>query len=316
MEKTEKLKYFQNKIKEIYGSEVGSNVLKEIENKSSTSFRINNLKANKQEVLSELNKLGFKIIEGEILNSFYIAESSENLSLAKTKAFDEGKIYIQNISSMIPSLVLNPKPGEDILDLCAAPGSKTTHITALSDNKAKITAVENNVNRFNLLKDNCKNQGATNVLFIRASSQNLLNFYPQFTNFFDKVLCDVPCSNDGLIRAPDSYDFKYWNPKLPKKLSNLQKKLIASGINMLKNGGTLVYSTCTYSVEENEQVINWALKTFPEMEITEINLENIHIIPGIKAWKGKVFDKGIQKTARILPSNYYEAFFIAKLVKK
>jgi NOL1/NOP2/sun family putative RNA methylase len=316
MEKIEKLMSFQKKIKEIYGEKVGCSVLKDIEKKPLVSFRVNTLKADTKEVLRKLTDLGFKISNGEVPDSFYIDDSPSDLSLSRTRFFEEGEVYIQNISSMIPSLVLGPRPDENVLDLCAAPGSKTTHISALSENKAKIVAVENNINRLNSLKDNCKNQGVTNIDFIRASSQSLLRICPQFSGFFDKVLCDVPCSNEGLIRVPSSYNFKYWNPKLAKKLSSLQKKLIFSGINMLKTEGELVYSTCTYSVEENEQVINWALEKFPQMEVENINLGNLPTMSGIKTWKGKTFNENIKRTVRILPSNHYEAFFIAKLAKK
>lgn len=315
MEKIEKLNNFQNKIKEIYGEKVGTDIIKEIVKKSLTSFRVNTIKAKSEEVLSELKKLGYVIEEREVPGSYFVINSLDTLALSRSKFFDEGKIYIQNLSSMIPALVLAPSLDDNILDLCAAPGSKTTQLAALSDNSAKITAVENNINRFNLLKRVVENQDAKNINFIRASSQNLPCLYPQYINYFDKVLCDVPCSNEGLIREPDTHDFKYWNPKLPKKLSNLQKKILASGIRMLKPKGILVYSTCTYSVEENEQVINWALKKFPEMKMEKLEINYANKINGLTTWRGKKFQDDIRETLRIIPNEHFEAFFIAKLVK-
>lgn len=315
MEKTEKLINFQNKIKEIYGEELGPNVLREIEKPLILSFRINSLKANTDSVLKELIDLGFEVEKGCVPGGYIVTNSSETQVLSRTKLFDEGKIYIQNISSMIPSLVLSPKEGENILDLCAAPGSKTSHLAVLGENKANITAVENNINRFNMLKKNVEIQGVKNINFIKASSQNLPYLYPQYLNYFDKVLCDVPCSNEGLIREPNNYDFKYWNPKLPKKLSNLQKKILASGIRMLKPKGTLLYSTCTYSVEENEQVISWALKRFPEMKMEKLEINYADKINGLTTWRGKKFQDDIRETLRIIPNEHFEAFFIAKLVK-
>jgi len=316
MEKTEKLENFLKKIKEIYGEEVGGSVLKEIESKPSISFRINTLKASVEDVFNELTDQGFKISGGEIRNCYHIEDRLPELSLSRTKLVEEGKIYIQNISSMLPSIVLDPKPGEKILDLCAAPGSKTSHIAALSSNKAYITAVENNTGRFNSMKRNIEIQGVSNINFIRASSQNLPSFYPKYLNYFDKVLCDVPCSNEGLIRNPNECDFKFWNTKLAKKLSNLQKKLIASGIKMLRPGGIMVYSTCTYSVEENEQVIDWALKKFPEMQIIDLDLKGIPKIYGVENYKEKTFNNEVRKAVRILPNKHFEAFFISKLEKK
>lgn len=315
MEKTEKLKAFRGKIEQIYGSVSAEKIFKEIDYKPLISFRVNNLKANVSTLLEELSNQGFVIKNAAFPNAFYVELAPEGLSLSSTSAFNEGKIYIQNLSSMIPSLVLDPKPGEKILDLCSAPGSKTSHIAALSENKSEITAVENNVKRLNALKINLELQGVTNVSFIRASAQALPFSNPGLLNYFDKVLCDVPCSNEGLIREPGSYDFSYWNPKNAKQLSQLQKKIVSAGIKMLKPGGTLVYSTCTYSVEENEGVVDWALKKFKNVKIEAISPDGVSFQSGITNWKGKKFYKSIQKAERILPDRNYEAFFIVKLVK-
>lgn len=315
MERTEKIENFLNKIKEIYGSATGEKIISNIRTKPYVSFRINTIKSEPTKVLQELKELGFEIESGSLPNSFYIKTPPEDLVLSRTEVFEKGEIYIQNFSSMIPAFVLDPQPGENVLDMCAAPGSKTTHIAALSGNKATITAVENNTNRFNALKRNVGAQGAANVNFIRESSQRLFLSHPQYLNYFDKVLCDVPCSNEGLIRDLDSHDLSFWNIKNAKKLSLLQKKLVSSAIATLKNGGTLVYSTCTYSIEENEQVIDWILKKFPYMKIREIKLSNIPFLPGMVSWKDKTFSPDIAMTIRILPDDLYEAFFIVKLVK-
>jgi NOL1/NOP2/sun family putative RNA methylase len=316
MERAEKVKNFLNKIKDIYGDKIGAEVIESVCEKTSISFRVNTLKTSVEKVLDDLGKLGFVIQKGNMPNSFYVSSSPDDLQLSRTDVFEKGDIYIQNFSSMIPAMILDPKPGECILDLCAAPGSKTTQIAVLSDNGAHITAVENNVSRFNALKNNAATQGVSDIEFIKCSAQRLLSLNPQFMNYFDKVLCDVPCSNEGLIRDPDSYDFSFWNPKNARKLAVLQKKLVSSAISMLKNGGTLIYSTCTYSVEENEQIIDWVLKKFPYMKIEGIHLENISTVQGLTLWKEKTFSPGLAKTVRILPGKMYEAFFIAKLERK
>jgi len=315
MERTEKIESFLNKIKEIYGSTLSEKIIFDIRTKPYPSFRINTIKGESVKVLRELKDLGFEIESGGLPNSYYIKNFSENISLSRTEVFDNDEIYIQNFSSMIPALVLDPKPGENVLDLCAAPGSKTTHIATLSCSQAHITAVENNSNRFNALKRNVEAQGVAGVSFIRESGQRLFLSHPQYVNYFDKILCDVPCSNEGLIRDLDSQDFSFWNIKSARKLSVLQKKLISSAITMLKDGGTLVYSTCTYSVEENEQVIDWVLKKFPYMRVQKIELEGIPVFSGLASWRGKSLNHDVEMSVRILPDNIYEAFFIAKLVK-
>jgi NOL1/NOP2/sun family putative RNA methylase len=246
------------------------------------------LKADPEKVLSDLEEEGFTFNRAPIENSYTMIISPKRLS--ETIAFNNGLIYIQNLSSMLPVIELEPKKGEVILDLCAAPGSKTSQIAELTGNEAKITAVENNRNRFFALKSNLENLGVKNVNLLLENSRFLDKNHPEFIEQFNKILVDVPCSNEGLVFLSVPKSFDKWNPKLPKHLSKLQKALIATGIKLLKKGGTMVYSTCTFSKEENEEVIEWALKKFPEMKL--------------------------EKIKRIIPDEFFTGFFLAKLSKR
>lgn len=282
----EKKEKFIAKINGIFGKDAGK-VLENIQQPKPDTFRINNLKASKEEVLGSLGEEGFQISEGPLPNSYIVGKSIKPLS--QSSVYEKGQIYIQSLSSMKPVMELNPQPGEKILDMCAAPGSKTTQIAVLTNNQAQITAVENNKNRFFALKKNLEDQNARTEALLLESAQFLPKNHPELLATFDKVLVDSPCSNEGLICLCDDRALDRWNPKLAKKLSQLQKKLIAGGIQMLKPGGTLVYSTCTFSREENEEVAKWTLEKFPEMKL--------------------------KKMERVPPTSLLSGFFLAKFVK-
>ena len=300
---------FISKVKEIYPNEDILSLGTRFE-----TFRINTLANSSDEILKKLADLGFEIKPGPFTNS-YINFSSPEKKVSQTSLVDEHILYIQGLSSMLDAVVLNPKPNEKILDLCAAPGSKTTQIGIMAEGKAEIFAVETNSNRFNFMKKTFANYGLENIQTIKANAAALVNIRPDLLEYFDKVLVDVPCSNEGNIRDIENFDFKFWNPKLPKKLSQLQKKLLATGIKMLKRGGELIYSTCTYSLEENEQVIEWALKHFPEVQLETINFPEKNFVTGFTHWKEKEFGETIIKALRVLPNQYYAGFFIARFVK-
>src|SRR5688572_21883076 len=167
------------------------------------TFRVNTLKSPIEVVLKELSDQGFVFEKGPLDNSFILKDTPANMRLSDTAAFDEGRLYIQSLSSMLPVLALEPTKDEKILDLCAAPGSKTSLIAQLSNNEIELTAVENNYSRFVALKKNLENLGVINVRFIKEDSTNLDLNHPELLGYFDKVLLDAPCSNEGLICLTD-----------------------------------------------------------------------------------------------------------------
>jgi NOL1/NOP2/sun family putative RNA methylase len=268
MDLIEKKQKFLEKIEELYPDNF-KQIISNIKDPKPLTFRVNLLKATKDEVMCELKDEDFIVNPGPLDNTFIVEGSSGKKRLSETEAFNDGRIYIQSLSSMLPVEFLDPTPGEKILDLCAAPGSKTSLIAQKSDNRAEIYAIENNRNRFFALQNNLKNLGVKNVRFILDNGRILDKKYPELCGYFDKILVDAPCSNEGLVVLSDPRSLEYWNPKLPKKLSKLQKGLVSTATSLLKPGGTLVYSTCTFSKEENEEVIDWVLKRFPDMKLEE-----------------------------------------------
>jgi len=254
-----------------------------------TTFRVNTGLVNLNEALRELRRTKFIIKPGPLPNSFIVLKEPEGLKLSETKLVNEGKIYIQNLSSMVPVYMLDPQEGERILDLCAAPGSKTSQMAIITKGSAQIVAVENNKKRIFKMEENLQRQGIKNVEVIYSSGVGLERKYNLFNEYFDKILVDAPCSNEGLICLTEPDTFEYWNPKQPKSLSKLQRKLLASAIRMLVPGGTLVYSTCTFSREENEQNVTWVLAKFKFMSLLEVK--------------------------KILPDGLFTGFFAAKFVR-
>ncbi len=284
----EKKDLFIQKIQKMFGPK-HVRVLQHMYSRPPLTFRVNTSKVNLNEALRELKRQRFLVKPGPLRDSFIVLKEPEDLRLSHTSLAEEGKIYIQNLSSMVPVFMLDPQEGERILDMCAAPGSKTSQMAVMTRGNAQIVAVENNKNRVFKLEDNLRRQGIKNVEVIYNSGVGLEKKYALFTEYFDKVLLDAPCSNEGLICLTEPRTFEYWNPKQPKKLAKLQKKLISSAINMLAPGGSLVYSTCTFSKEENEEIVAWVLQRYKNMSMQEVK--------------------------KILPDGLFTGFFAAKFVK-
>src|SRR5690606_28124276 len=300
---------FNEKLKEIYPNDFESIFKTHFLNKPKT-FRVNSLKSKTQKVLGSLRAEGFEIGQCKVPGAYTVTNSKR---LSESKEFEKGNIYIQGVSSMLAPIVLDPKPKEKILDLCAAPGSKTTQIAAMTNNEAEITAVEENRNRFFKLKDVINRQEAQ-VNCVLADGVKLPFKHPEFLNYFDKILVDAPCTSEAEMDLNDSKSLKFWRRNNAPKLSKLQKGLLNSGVKMLKPDGTLIYSTCTYSVEENELVLDWILKRYPNLKIEKIELQINNIQPGRVEWKGKELNHQIKNSVRIIPNEYFNGFFIAKIV--
>ena len=222
-----------------------------------------------------------------------------------------GYYYIQEVCSMMSVIALEPRPGERVLDVCASPGSKTTQIASTMNNTGTLIANDVKLDRLKILAANLERCGVMNYVAIRNDGVGLCQRLAENKFKFDKILLDAPCSGEGTLRSSPK-TFLMWNLKVVQKLSREQKKLIANAIKCLKVGGVLVYSTCTHAPEENEDVVNFALKNFP------VSLEKVHLPlkcrPGVTSWEGDMYSDEMVKCARIYPQdNDSEGFFVAKL---
>ena len=268
--------------------------------KKKTSFRVNNLLSNNDEIekafmneRTSLKKVGW-------YENAYVISEPNDVTLNEKDFYKSGKVYVQNLSSMIPPLVLEPMPDEDILDMCAAPGGKTTEIACLSNNRAHITACEMNPIRVKRLEYNIKMQGAS-VYVMPKDSRNLDDFLK-----FDKVLLDSPCSGSGTLDILDEKISKYFTEYLIQKSIKSQKILLNKAINLTKKGGEIVYSTCSVLKRENEEIINDAIKR-NDIEIIPIDKERFVEVPTLETT--------IKGTMCVMPTDIYEGFFVAKLKK-
>lgn len=222
-----------------------------------------------------------------------------------------GYYYIQEISSMLSVIALNPQPGEFILDMCAAPGSKTSQIAAKMNNSGTLIANDIKIDRIRVLASNLEKAGITNSIITRKDAIALCSQMSKSGFKFDRILLDAPCSGEGTLRSSVK-TFLMWNEKILKNFSRQQKKLLAFALKALKKDGVLVYSTCTHAPEENESVIDFAVKNFP-VKVEVINLP-LKCRQGVTSWKDEEYSKEVTKACRIYPQdNDSEGFFVCKM---
>jgi len=221
-----------------------------------------------------------------------------------------GYYYVQELSSMLSVIALDPKPDETILDLCAAPGSKTSQIAQVMKNSGNLFANDFKIDRIKILSATLERCGVTNAIVTKMDGVSFCTRLSKRGFKFDKILLDAPCSGEGTLRSSPK-TFLMWNHKVVESLSRQQKKLIANAIKCLKKGGTLVYSTCTHAPEEDESVVNFALQNFP-LKLESISLP-VKCRPGVNSWKDEKYPEEITKCCRIYPQdNDSEGFFVAK----
>ena len=274
-------------------------------------FRANTLKSLEERILERLRKKGYEFRKIPWARYGYLLTSGGDLG--KTLEHMLGLIYLQGPVSMAPVEVLDPKPGELVLDLCAAPGSKTTQIAQLLEGRGVVVANDVSYERLKALSSNLQRFGVLNCVVTLADGRK----YPRFAReFFDKVLVDAPCSSLGII-SKDWGIAKSWSIKVVERLSDLQKRLILAGFDCLKPGGVLVYSTCTLTIEENELVVDWLLRMRDNAEIKEFALPGLKSRSGLTEFENLRLDEELKKTLRIMPyDNWAEGFYIAKIAKR
>ena len=306
-----KLEKFKEKLAEIYGDN-HLKILDSIKTKPKQTFRLTDLST--PQTIKNIKLQGF-ILENIPKTNIFIVS---NGSVSKTNEFNNGEIYIQNLSSILPVYLLDIQKNEKVLDLCASPGSKTEYIAELT-NPHNITAIEKNKSRFYKLKWTLDKYKKQDVKTLNIDGKSFTAIYPTNTDFFDKVVVDVPCTGEGLISLNDKESIEKWNPKQAKKISKLQKGLLDSGFKALKNGGLLSYSTCTINIEENENVVEWFLNKNKNAEVVNIEDKVKNIIKnytkGFSYYSDKTLHKSVSDSIRILPNGICIGFYTC-IIKK
>lgn len=293
--------FLTNELIKQYGEETYNKIIEGYNQKRFTTLRVNTLKAKVSYICSVLSENNIEYEKVNWNNEALIIKNANEIDIKELQIYKNGEIYLQSLSSMIPAIILEPKENEDILDMTAAPGGKTTQIAALTNNKANITACEMNTVRADRLKYNVEKQGATSVTVLKEDSRRLNDYFS-----FDKILLDAPCSGSGTILLNNERTYKNFSENLVKKTIKSQKDLLKKAIKILKPGHELVYSTCSILKQENENIIKEIIEK-GQAEVIAINEEKIKNTPNLEST--------INGVLTICPNEYYEGFFVARLRK-
>ncbi|MBD3361231.1 NOL1/NOP2/sun family putative RNA methylase [Candidatus Woesearchaeota archaeon] len=275
------------------------------------SIRVNKLKKSVPYVKKKLENQGWKLIQIPwCKHGYWIEHARGRRDIGNTREHALGYFYVQEAASMIPPIVLKPKPQELVLDMCAAPGSKTTQIGEYMKNKGILIANDYQGSRLRSLGINTQRIGLTNTLITKMYGQA----FKKNNILFDRILLDAPCSGTGTIRKSIK-TLRIWNPTMITRLSHTQKTLIESAYESLKPQGLLVYSTCSNEPEENEEVVDHLLEKYPDAKLEKIMLD-VKRSPLILEFKEKKYSQEIKRCVRLWPQdNDTEGFFIAKIRK-
>lgn len=277
------------------------------------SFRINTIKTG-------ISQMAGRLIEHSIYfernkeceEGVFLRADQSRLDIINSWV-KEGLLYPQGASSMFVTCVVDPKKGENILDMCAAPGSKTSHMAMRMDNHGSITALELSRTRMYKLKSVLNILGVENVSVKHSDARK---FNPTGL-IFDKILVDAPCSSEGRFRLNDKKSYAFWSERKIKEMKKKQKGLLLSACRLIAPKGAVIYSTCTFAPEENEEVVHWALKKMNgALKLVAIETGQLETYPAVKSWRERPYAQEIDKCVRVMPNTYYDGFFIAKLAKE
>ena len=295
---------FTMRLENEYGPLGAEAILKGFATDKLPVIRVNTLKTNLQTIMSVLREQNVRFERIKFLPDSLIISNKNEKFFEDLDIYKNGWIYFQGISSQLPVFFLDPKPGEKVFDMCAAPGSKTTQTGIYMKNQGEIVAYEKDKIRCERLKYNLDKQGIGIAKVVLGDSCMPGD---EYTGYFDKVLLDAPCSAEGRICINDPRSFRFWSEKNIRENAKLQRRLIRAAVKCLKPGGVLVYSTCTLAREENEMVGETALKEFAgSLKLEKIDLDFKYKLPILGNLHGML---------KAMPSNISEGFFVAKFRK-
>ena len=218
-----------------------------------------------------------------------------------------GYVYSQDLSAMYVAENVDVRAGSKILDLCAAPGGKSTQVASAMDNDGLLVSNEISHSRAKILAENVERIGARNVVVLNETPAKLAE---SFSQYFDQILVDAPCSGEGMFRK-DHQAVSYWNEEYPHQCFVRQREILTSALEMLAPGGSLIYSTCTFAPEEDEQIIAWLLETYPGLQVAEIPRSQ-----GMDQGRPEFAngEPSLAKTVRLWPHHFRgDGHFVAKL---
>ncbi len=304
---------FKDKMLSLLGEREYGEFIEALNGERQYGLRVNRLKIGTED-FRNLSPFGLETVPWTE-DGFYI--SGEDAP-GRHPYYHAGLYYIQEPSAMLPGQILGAKPGERILDLCAAPGGKTVQIAAAMKGEGLLFSNDINSERVKALVKNIELCGVKNAVVLNESPEKLLN---NFEGYFDRILIDAPCSGEGMFRK-DEAAARSWESFKCERCTKLQEPILRSADKLLKPGGTLVYSTCTFSPEEDERMIAGFLQEHPDYRLAEIS-KNAGIEGGRPQWAIEMngseypaFAGDFTNAARLWPHRVRgEGHFVAKLVK-
>ncbi len=281
-----------------YGEETAERIAQGFECRRKTTLRANTIKSDAATVRAALNAVGIGTQDVAWSKDAMILENAREDAVTPLSIYENGEIYMQSLSSMIPPIVLEPKEGENILDMAAAPGGKTTQIAALTGNRAQITACERHAARAERMKFNLQKQGASRVSVMNIDSRQLDDMFR-----FDRILLDAPCSGSGTIQLQEGSRARFTKEYLDKT-AKTQEALLVKALSLLRPGCEMVYSTCSILERENEEIVRRAMKK-TGAQLVPIDAQ---AFPGVP-----LLPVTLPGTMCVCPDETYEGFFVAKL---
>ena len=294
--------YLQRQLPAQYGPDTARLIEEGFTRRRRVTLRVNTLRTTPEAVLRTLEAAG---IAAERVpwyaDALLLPEAREDV-LRALPLYDSGEIYLQSLSAMVPALLLSPQPGETILDMAAAPGGKTTQLSALSGGGALITACEKNRIRAERLQFNLDRQGARRVVVMQQDARQLDDLFS-----FEKILLDAPCTGSGTLLLVEGEPQRRMDESWVKKTVATQTVLLNKALRLLQPGHEMVYSTCSILESENEGVLRAVLPRFGA-EVLPIDPALTAALPCLPVT--------LPGTLCIRPTERYEGFFVARIRKR
>jgi len=283
-------------------------LLKANEKPLTPSIRVNSLKIKTKELQIRLNQKGFELKPIKWV-SYAFKILKETYNIGSLHEYLQGYFYLQKVASMLPPIILDPKSNDVVIDMCAAPGGKATHLSQLMNNTGTLILIDRNKNRIPALEINLRRMGVINSIVLNLDAVNLSNLNVKA----DKILLDAPCTGEGLIRQDPSRK-KSRSIRDIERIASIQKQLLKSGLLSLKSGGKLLYCTCSIAPEENELVVNEILKKMENYSIIEIFKD--FGVPGLNNVFGIDLIEDLKLSQRLYPHIHDTIGFYFCLIKK
>ncbi|MDQ1256569.1 MAG: rRNA (cytosine967-C5)-methyltransferase, partial [Candidatus Hydrogenedentes bacterium] len=231
-----------------YGTEAAVAACAAYDRQAPTTLRVNTLKTTREALIERLGKTGFVVTpHPTIPDALTVLDGPPP---ARSKFFTEGHFLLSDMASMLPPHLLEPQPGDRVLDLCAAPGVKTTHLAQLAGGQTFVVALDVHANKLGLIRENAGRLGLDGIAVACGDGTR-----PPVASVFDRVLLDAPCSGLGTLRRKPDLKWRV-TPETPARMAALQGALLRSAVDLCKNGGVIVYSVCTFSPEETDAVVD------------------------------------------------------------